>query len=80
MSFDFTFMLILDSWLLDEEETEPIVTIPTPQNSAWIQDWNNHMESVSILVLVPAPARQIHTPLVKPKWAGTPNISTEIFG
>ena len=64
----FTFMLVLDSWLL-EEETEPIFTIPTPQNSAWLQDWNNHMEGVSTLMLVPTPACLIHTPLVKPKWA-----------
>ena len=28
-----------------------------------------HMEGVSTLVLVPAPARLIYTPLVKPKWA-----------
>ena len=27
------------------------------------------MEGVSTLVLVPAPARLIHTPLIKPKWA-----------
>ena len=62
-------MLVSDSWLLEEGETEPIVTIQTPQNSAWLQDWNNHMEGVSTLVLVPAPALPIHTPLVKPKWA-----------
>ena len=46
-----------------------IVTIPTPHNSAWLQDWNNRMEGVSTLVLVPAPTHLIYTPLVKPKWA-----------
>ena len=46
-----------------------IVTIPTPHNSAWLQDWNNHMEGVSTLVLVPAPTHLIYTPLIKPKWA-----------
>ena len=61
-------MLVLDSWWL-VEETEPIVTIPTPHNSAWLHNWNNHIEGVSILLLVPALACLIHTPLVKPKWA-----------
>ena len=46
-----------------------IVTIPTPYNSVWLQDWNNHMEGVSTLVLVPAPTHLICMPLVKPKWA-----------
>ena len=46
-----------------------IVTIPTPYNSVWLQDWNNRLEGVSTLVLVPAPTHLIYTPLIKPKWA-----------
>ena len=36
-----------------------------PQNSAWLQHWNNHIEGISTLVLVPTSAHLIHTPLVK---------------
>ena len=61
MSFHFTFMLVMDSWLL--EETEPITIMTTPHNSAWLQDWNDHMAGASTLVLVPAPSMpDTHTP------------------
>ena len=63
MPFHFTFILVTS---LMVEDTEPIVTMLTPYNLAWLQDWNNHMEGVSTLVLVPA---QTHPPLIKPKWA-----------
>ena len=61
--FHFTFISVMS---LLVEDTEPIVTMPTPYNVARLQDWNNHMEGVSTLVLVSA---QAHPPLIKPKWA-----------
>ena len=63
MPFHFTYILVMS---LMVEDTEPIVTMLTPYTLAWLQDWNNHMEGVSTLVLVPA---QTHPPLIKPKWA-----------
>ena len=57
----------MDSLLL-VDDVELMVITPPPHYLAWLQDWNTHMEGVCTLVLVPATAHLIQTPLVIPKW------------
>ena len=51
------------------EDAESITTTPTLHYQAWLQDWKKHIEDASTSVLVPAPVRLIHTPLIMSNWS-----------
>ena len=60
------YKLVLESTLpIDDTE---YYNISLPTYHTWLQEWNKHMEGAPTLMIVPASARLIHTPLVVLKW------------